>query len=199
MAAPETSPDVSVHTGWQFVNLSQSNQSRDVDTRKLVRVNAMRDYRRRQQKQRQGAATDRSLHSATIGKKPLAPQPPADTLDLQPLTFTKDSLLQENFGDWPGQSENALNEFQAMWAASRRTSASAKRANGSYEDGLASSTPRRPRKRISVNVSPVSVLGGGSTDPFNIYPISGYSRHSELLDHCKYPHLISRWLLTISF
>ena len=184
MASPKASSNPHVQDGWQFVNLSESRQGKDADLRKLVRVNAMRDYRRRQ-KQRQSASIDHTSHKIPTTQFPSAPQPPAGTREVQPADDTDDALLHEVLSGWPGELEQELVEFQAISVPLGRARAPRKQERNSHRDALASSVPGRSPRRTSVNVSPISILGGGNKDPFNMYPMSGWSRYSELLDHCK--------------
>ena len=184
VASPKASSNPHVQDGWQFVNLSESRQGKDADLRKLVRVNAMRDYRRRQ-KQRQSASIDHTSHKTPTTQFPSAPKPPAGTLEVQPADDTDDALLHKAFSGWPREFEQELMEFQAISVLLGRVRAPGKQERDSHLDALASSVPWQSPRRTSVNVSPISILGGGNKDPFNTYPMSGWSRRSELLDHCK--------------
>ena len=184
VASPKASSNPHVQDAWQFVNLSESRQGKDADLRKLVRVNAMRDYRRRQ-KQRQSASTDHTSHNTPTTQFPSAPQPPAGTREVQPGDDTDDALLREAFSGWPGELEQELVEFQAISVPLGRVRAPGKQERDSHRDASASFVPKRSPRHTSVNVSPISILGSGNKDPFNMYPVSGWSRRSELLDHCK--------------
>lgn len=181
---PRTKPKADNQCQWQFVNISESKQATDADLRKVVRVNAMRDYRRRE-KHRLMSTPPPKLNC--YRKVPAVLSNPAA---LRAEADDDDSMwLQSASNGWPSEWEQALSQVESTMSASFPLRTRPVQANTAAESDE-NINDTLCNKQSSVwqhnGASPILMLGSGNKDPFNSYPIRNGPRHSELLSHCKY-------------
>jgi len=164
-----------------FINVSGPNQGKDENLRKVVRSNAMIKYR---QKEKQKAIKQhrRETVQKTVAEDSLATPPASEPWG--PMG-PSDNWPHNTCNDWPPEWKKALSETQTMVQPSVQP----------LED-------RRARKSVTFTAlsvsmfekslvsSPRSIFGGGVDEPFDAYPIGGFSRYnSYVLHHCKLPAL----------
>lgn len=167
--------------GWQFVNLSKPNQTGDEDNRRLVRVNAMVDYRRKQKGVSSHSSKTRNQLDAGNGQGV--------------STATRD-LIQTAMVDHTTSSPEHLDRFvptpgirfsgRAMTNRTDVPAFESHHSSGSdcYEEDSRGGNTRNQEDALP---HPRTTLDFGMTEPFNAYPISGDSKyHSFVLNYCKH-------------
>ena len=174
----------STHAGdWQFVNLGPSKQGKEPDIKKLVRQNAMRDYRRKE-KGRLAIACSRSA-----AKKSLEPQASYPTTS---IVFPDISQPSSDTGEWETTSTWSANlaDRTVDSSSSVVTLAQDVSSNETSDEGLMNiPSSHKSFRASSYENSPLVVLGSGDHDPFDIFPVSGRFECSRLLHHCQSPCL----------
>ena len=175
---------------WQFVNLSEMQHAKDPELRKLVRVNAMRHYRRSQPKRRDMPAHE--AHSATNPRcrTMTSELSPCATLDLCEEDRDDELSLQDESLSWPSQWDQQLREAQGTcdsWPPPPGSESLRQPASSNGEGTLSSSDSKSmvASPILAPRRSPMFLLGSGNSDPFNSFPIRDNPRSSELLYHCK--------------
>lgn len=172
-------------TDWQFINTSESKSVRDPELRRTVRVNAMRNYRKRQKEIR-----DDCRELPSLGKQS---QPcPSSTGSRNPSMSScgKEingiSWLAEDDYHWPTEWDRLLNEAQMACISLSPLSILEELPQPQHvsrdNDSAGSETTC---VTAALTISPHLPNGCSNEDPFDSYPIKGGSQMSELLYHCK--------------
>lgn len=169
---------------WQFVNLGQSKKGNGPDVRKLVRQNAMRDYRRKE-KDRLAAACSETLGDQ--GDQPMDPCSTAASMDpvtIEPFFSFEDisEWLQESSTEWPSNIDESAIDYEAVVATGQNLTPS---YNQQSHRRVRQTSFKGLRKRLSIATNPLVMIGSGNRDPFNACPTFDRSNHTELLEHCQ--------------
>ena len=179
------------NSGWQFINLNQVNPANDPATRKVIRANAMRHYRRSQSdrtKQSKGDPTPNCSFHSPYGTQS------------KPLAFITPEQQQENEHgsrrsvdsnrNWLNDCDKILHAVQRMCKPQLHRESLAKRHENleHWETGSKKehSCLSKSAQNRSPSVSPSFLLRSGNSDPFNSLPVNDCPRGVELLYHCKY-------------
>ena len=189
---------------WQFVNISEPNQSRNQSLRNIVRANATRTVRRRQKQSR----------TASLDRKPFKPRKGRPRAALMPSGFSQNgdkrkdahrqaTTSQDGPSDLLIECGKGLTEDQSAISPALRPSARCKSITNrsenvcvdlhhDYHSGSRTHSTGKQVLRQSLSVSPRVALGAGNRDPFNSCPLGGGAYTSELLHHCRYYfHVVS--------
>ena len=173
--------------GWQFVNLSGARPSAtDKELKKLIRTNAMRDYRRKQKQEVKQNSDQIPVPDSAPASAPVSTRSVLFDLAWRPAL---PSLLMDNTFVGPIEAvELPCEQLPGVCIengdpdseddACVRAVHSAIHTSPHYKDCsycVAASNP-----------DPMIVLSSGSVDPFDVFPIGGKSRnHSRILNHCE--------------
>lgn len=175
-------------SAWQFVNLSEMQHAKDPELRKLVRVNAMRHYRRSQPKRRDGSPHRPNSATSSHCRTMMSDVSPCTALELCEEDRDDESYLHDESLSWPSQWDQLLKEAQRMCDLSppRTISGAIQQPapdNGedppsdSYSKPMVVSPTQAPRR------SSLLLLGSGNSDPFDSFPMKDNPQSSELLYH----------------
>lgn len=182
---------------WQFVNISELDQSRDQSLRSIVRANANRQLRRRQKRSRTAALDHTSVKP---GKRRLP-------VALVSSGFSKNSDKREDAdfqaampqcasSDLPMEWEKVLSEVQTALPPVMRPSVECKRITNlnenacidlrlDYTSGSRTQSSSKHTARQSLSISPGVAFGAGNRDPFNSCPLGRGAQTSELVYRCR--------------
>lgn len=170
---------------WQFVNITESRQAKDSELRKIVRVNAMRHYRRGvKQESGHPLKTKSKLKSQYEGQphKPVhaALSKPAQSEGVCLPIATDCCQLSMGPGKVPIRS-------QATFTAAIPSAPAEIEMEPVNETDASANEFRRDKSVVALSRTSASplMLGSGNKDPFDSYPIKGCPKHAELLNHCK--------------
>ena len=164
-----------------FVNVGAISEAEKVRNQKLIRSTAMKSFRRRQQSERslkgEGSSSSSSKDSAANPKSPrpkLKKQTKSDECTVSP-TSTPDlssdvPFQQSREASWLviGSPNNRENDRRRLSDSDRSETLSNQSARSS-----------------PVLDSPLTILGGGRIDPFQLLPIKSSSQINELIDYCE--------------
>ena len=181
--------------GWQFVNISEpKKQKKDEAIRKVVRANAMRDFRKKQKEERQAAGQTRRKPSANEGRpvRPLhgtgkpeestvvsqysVPKRRADKPMRNEACFFGAPQLKQLLHNLDSMSLAELTmEYEEGFAHQEEPYTSTLGVNVSslYDGGTAFS---RNLSKAKLPSNPRTLLDSG-VDPFNASPIFGNPRY----------------------
>lgn len=163
-----------------FVNLSEPKEGKNKDLRKLVRSNAMRNYRQKQKQKAEDPSTPETSH---IVQLPIKDQPHLLTVASQRLGTSGLFLREQGYHEWAANPESISLDNPAL---NQSISVFVDREGKNHKDpGLATSRVGSiPRTQVSLSSRNLS--GGGLDDPFDVLPIRGDRSHnSHLLNHCR--------------
>ena len=175
--------------GWQFVNISEpKRQKKDEAIRKVIRANAMRDFRRKQKEERLAMGQACRKPSANEGRRVRHPD---RTEELEELTTVSQHPIPRRLGDKPARDEPVVmgdpqllqlarnldltslaeltnkDEEQLVEQEEQHTLTPAANVNSICNGGVALS--QNPSKAKSPS-NPRTFLDSG-TDPFNASPV----------------------------
>lgn len=179
--ASATLPDVV--DAWQFVNISDPNQSKDINSRKLVRANAMRDYRRR----------EKSTFISAYRKTPYGQPGVRDALDQSSTTHNLEQGTNCNSisscSTDIGQILSRIHLYSSLQLLPGDSEAHVElRGEAPYSAEYYNEIDARDHVSFQTCVvgSPRTPLGPGMSDPFGVYPVSGWSNYDGyVLNHCE--------------
>ncbi|KAL2041304.1 hypothetical protein N7G274_005686 [Stereocaulon virgatum] len=161
--------------GWQFVNFSKPNQTDDEDTRRLIRVNAMLDYRRKQKCVSCHSSETRDQLDASNGQGvPTATHDLTQTAMIDHTTSSPEHLERIVPTTGIGFSSRAMTNGTDVPAfASHHPNGS-----DSHKEDSRGGNTRNQEDALS---HPRTTLGIGMTEPVNAYPISSESKHHSFV------------------
>ena len=165
---------------FRFVNLSEPKEGKNEDLRKLVRSNAMRNYRQKQKQKAESPSMPETSHTVQL---PMNDQPQFVAIASRRLGTGRLSLRGQGYHEWAANPQSVSMNDPALVQA---ITVFADREGKEHQDpGLATSRVRSiPRTELSL--SSRSLSGGGLDDPFDVLPIHGDRSHnSHLLNHCR--------------
>ena len=167
--------------GWQFVNISEpKRQKKDEAIRKIVRANAMRDYRKKQREERQPAIQADRKPRANEGR-PVRHFP--GTEKPEESTVVSQCSVSEALDDRPWQDlayvigtaqlQQLLRDLDSMSLAEITIESEDELAKQSHDPRPEGGLPFWQGAKFSVN--PKTLLDSG-TDPFSALPVFGNPR-----------------------
>ena len=175
---------------WQFVNSHQSDASKDAEVRKLVRVNAMRHYRKGQRERRQ-----HDQPKAAVDILDPLPDPAYMYLGRPHLQSCQEKLTKYDESpwlidlyEWPNDWERLLKEVRVAMKNLTPTGHDKMLLLNAMETDLERDIALRRKvseTKENLAVDPQPYIGNGSSDPFDSFPIKEAPTDSEYLFHCK--------------
>ena len=163
-----------------FVNLSEPKEGKNEDLRRLVRSNAMRNYR---QKQRQKAGNPSLPEASYIVQPSKIDHPHLLTVASQRLGTSGRSLSEQGYHEWAVKPQSESLNAPALV---QFTSISVDREGKEHQDSGHAISRVRSIQRTKLFLNPGEISGGGLDDPFDAFPIRGDpSYNSRLLNHCR--------------
>ena len=180
----QTKPEAdNAGTGWQFVNITGCEQTKDAELRKFVRTNAMLHYRRNVNQSSKPPSKTKAKPRTQRKGHPTVPSDAA--LSLAPLEDARSlhASEQQPYGWWqlpirPGIGCNVTNPSLPSKTSSRLVSEIDHSAFGLQRSEFVVSEFR-------TSASPSELLNCNG-DPFDSYPIKGGPTTGNLLNHCEF-------------
>ena len=174
-------------SGWPFVNVSNAVTAKDAELRKTVRAHAARHYWKSQTKHGGHDSTDPNEPSPQIvapGTEIHTPTPIKEQIkDWEDLWHPTPAKDQTYLDDWMWLNENAqggTNSLQTLVLQDAdltfKDSRSVMISDVNFDSSL---------EHPTLAPSPHSLLGSGSADPFDSFPVKGCPRYPKILHHCK--------------
>lgn len=176
---------------WQFINTSESKPATDPELRRIVRVNAMRSYRKRQKEIREECRELPSLgkHSQPCPSSTGSQNPSISSCGKE---INEVSWLADDDYHWPTEWDRLLSEAQRTCIYLSPLSIPGELPqlqHVSRDDDRDDTNYAGSRKPIvgapALTISPHLPDGCSNEDSFDSYPIKGQPQISELLYHCK--------------
>lgn len=170
----------------QFVNVSDFNQTKDIELKRFVRANAMRYSQRKKKEQKQKQSSESSPTSDSGSNHSVPHNSPQISYS---HGFSHDLWLQDASSHWPAEWEKALLEVQTYYdhlsldTPLLPMDIDAQRPGGDdYVEGL-----KEQHYCCSIpEASPRDILGSGNEDPFNALPVDNVQQPTILLHHCMF-------------
>lgn len=175
-------------SAWQFVNLSEIQNAKDPELRKLVRVNAMRHYRRSQPRRRDMPPHQPDPATSPYRRPEMLELSPCASVEVCEEDRHDEPCLQDESLNWPSQWGQLLKEAHRTcdsWPPPTIPEALQQPVPNNDEDIPFSSYSKTlvASPSLAPSCSPRLQLGSGNSDPFNSFPMRDNPRNSELLYH----------------
>ena len=183
---------------WQFINVVEPQQGNDGRTRKLVRANAQRDYRRRLRAKSRRTIHDKNLTAISDSEHNVVS--PVYGGVSQPLEICSQTQPIDTFREWAKERERFLLGIHAISSLETSQMSAREPLAEADDEKTAEAHPRVFKSNVSsnihsslvlspANVSVACIVGSGNKDPFSSFPIEEHAdvKHFELLWHCRSP------------